>query len=61
MGVAIVLGTQPEALEVKSNLLAEASAEKILKGTKQMLKQGNSWKNPFGDGQANKWIIDSIV
>ena len=51
---------RPETLEVKSNFLAGANAEEILRVTKEMLKQGNGWKNPFGDGKASKLILDSI-
>jgi UDP-N-acetylglucosamine 2-epimerase (non-hydrolysing) len=51
---------RPETLEVKSNFLAGANAEEILRVAKEMLKQGNRWKNPFGDGKASKLILNSI-
>lgn len=51
---------RPETLEVKSSILSGANAEKMLKGAKQMFKQGNVWENPFGDGQASKLIVESI-
>jgi UDP-N-acetylglucosamine 2-epimerase (non-hydrolysing) len=51
---------RPETLEVKSNILVGANAEEMLRGAKHMLKQGNGWKNPFGDGNASKRILDSI-
>jgi UDP-N-acetylglucosamine 2-epimerase (non-hydrolysing) len=52
---------RPETLDVKSNTLSGANAEKILKEAKQMLKQAVGWKNPFGDGQASKLIVESIA
>lgn len=52
---------RPETLNVKSNLLSGANAEKMLKGAKQMVKQTNGWKNPFGDGQSSRFIIESIA
>lgn len=51
---------RPETLEVKSNLLAGANAKAMLNGVKQMLQQGNGWKNPFGDGMASKWILQAF-
>jgi UDP-N-acetylglucosamine 2-epimerase (non-hydrolysing) len=51
---------RPETLEVKSNILAGADGGMMLKGAKQMLKQAVGWKNPFGDGQASKLIVESI-
>jgi len=52
---------RPETLEAKSNLLAGANSAEILKGTKHMLQQGNGWKNPFGNGNASKCILDFIA
>lgn len=51
---------RPETLEVKSNTLVGANADKMLKGVKHMLNQSNGWKNPFGDGNASRWILESI-
>ncbi|VVB70268.1 UDP-N-acetylglucosamine 2-epimerase [uncultured archaeon] len=51
---------RPETLDVKSNILAGANAEKMLMGAKQMIGCANHWRNPFGDGQASKRIVDSI-
>jgi hypothetical protein len=33
----------------------------MLKATKQMLSQGDGWKNPFGDGNTNNFIMDYIA
>lgn len=51
---------RPETINVGSNILVGANAEKILGGAKSMLSRGNGWKNPFGDGQTGKYIINSI-
>jgi UDP-N-acetylglucosamine 2-epimerase (non-hydrolysing) len=51
---------RPETLEVGANMLAGTDLEKILKYSEQMLKMGNSWRNPFGDGTAGKKIIAII-
>jgi hypothetical protein len=32
----------------------------MLKATKQMLSQGDGWKNPFGDGKASNLILDLL-
>jgi len=52
---------RPETLDVKSSILSGANAEKMLKGALQMVKQDNGWKNPFGNGQASKLIVESIA
>lgn len=51
---------RPETLEVGSNVLAGADALRIVELARQMLLQGNVWKNPFGDGNASKLTLDSI-
>lgn len=43
-----------------ANILAGMSAIEILKAAKQMLSQGNGWKNPFGDGRASNFILDAV-
>jgi len=48
---------RPETLEVGSNVLVGADAERVLKGAKFMLERKNNWINPFGDGRAGKRII----
>lgn len=48
---------RPETLEVKSNTIVGANSTRMLNGVKQMLKQGNGWKNPFGDGQSGSTIV----
>jgi len=38
---------------VGANMLVGAKAGEMLNGTKQLLSQGDGWKNPFGDGKAS--------
>lgn len=51
---------RPETLDVKSNLLSGADAGEIAEKVKIMLKQGNGWMNPFGNGTSGKQIIDYL-
>ncbi len=50
----------PETIEVGSNILAGASPDRILECSKAMLSIKDNWKNPFGDGQAGKRIVDIL-
>jgi len=52
---------RPETLEVSSNILAGAIAEKILECSKIMLGRENNWQNPFGDGTAGRKIVEIIM
>ena len=52
---------RPETIEVGSNILAGAIAEKILECSKFMLGKENNWSNPFGDGRAGERIVDIIT
>ena len=47
-------------MDVGANMLAGASAIEMLEATKQMLSQGDGWKNPFGDGKASNLILDLL-
>jgi len=51
---------RPETVEVGANMLAGASAIEMLEATKQMLSQGDDWKNLFGDGKASNLILDLL-
>jgi UDP-N-acetylglucosamine 2-epimerase (non-hydrolysing) len=51
---------RPETLEAKSNILAGANAEAILKAARHMMKQSIGWTNPFGDGRAAKRVIEAL-
>ncbi|VVB64351.1 UDP-N-acetylglucosamine 2-epimerase [uncultured archaeon] len=51
---------RPETVEVGSNILVGAKSDSIIEGVRLMLDRGNGWKNPFGDGQAGRWIVNRI-
>jgi UDP-N-acetylglucosamine 2-epimerase (non-hydrolysing) len=51
---------RPETLEVGSNILAGTDSDKILECTKMMATQRNSWKNPFGDGNTGRRIVEEL-
>lgn len=51
---------RPETIEVGSNVLAGDNSENILRCAKKMLERKSTWKNPFGDGNAAKNIIDIL-
>ena len=51
---------RPETIEVGSNILAGTDPYMILKCVKKMLLKENSWKNPFGDGNAGEKIIEVL-
>jgi len=51
---------RPETLEAGSNILAGTDSNKILECTKMMLAKKNSWKNPFGDGNTSRRIIEEL-
>jgi len=52
---------RPETIEVGSNILAGATAEKILECSKFMLGKENNWGHPYGDGRAGERIVDIIT
>jgi UDP-N-acetylglucosamine 2-epimerase (non-hydrolysing) len=51
---------RPETLEVGANVLAGTDPYEIVNKVELMLKKGNSWGNPFGDGEAGRRIIQVI-
>jgi UDP-N-acetylglucosamine 2-epimerase (non-hydrolysing) len=51
---------RPETLEVGANVLAGTDPYEIVNKAGLMLKNGNNWRNPFGDGEAGKRIIQII-
>ena len=51
---------RPETIEVGANILAGASADKILECAQLMLGRQNRWANPFGDGKAGKRIVEIL-
>ncbi len=48
---------RPETLEVSSNMLAGTAPEEILKASIEMAVKPRKWKNPFGEGESAKKII----
>jgi UDP-N-acetylglucosamine 2-epimerase (non-hydrolysing) len=52
---------RPETIEAGVNVLAGTTPEKILKCTKEMLKDSRKWNNPFGDGNAAENIIKTWI
>ena len=51
---------RPETVEIGSNILAGAAAEKILEYAEFMLNKEINWVNPYGDGTAGKKILDIL-
>ena len=51
---------RPETLEVGANVLAGTVSQRIMDGARNMLEAGESWKNPFGDGNAGQRIIQIL-
>jgi len=51
---------RPETVDVGANILVGTNSNSILEGTRTMLTRENRWKNPFGNGQTGKLIIDLL-
>jgi UDP-N-acetylglucosamine 2-epimerase (non-hydrolysing) len=51
---------RPETLDVGSNVLAGTRPKQIVKMTRLMLGKNKRWKNPFGDGNAGKRIVEKL-
>jgi UDP-N-acetylglucosamine 2-epimerase (non-hydrolysing) len=51
---------RPGTIEVGSNILAGTEPLMIMKCAKNMLKKGNGWENPYGDGKASERIVEII-
>jgi UDP-N-acetylglucosamine 2-epimerase (non-hydrolysing) len=52
---------RPETVEVGANVLAGASAERIVECAVIILSREKDWANPFGDGHAAERIINIIM
>ena len=48
---------RPETLDVGSNILVGADAERILEGVRLATARTRTWENPYGDGIAGKMIV----
>jgi UDP-N-acetylglucosamine 2-epimerase (non-hydrolysing) len=51
---------RPETIDVGSNTIVGARSAGMLDGAKRMMKKGNGWKNPFGDGNAGRSMIEHL-
>ncbi|WP_459191534.1 non-hydrolyzing UDP-N-acetylglucosamine 2-epimerase [Halosimplex sp. J119] len=51
---------RPETLEVGANRLAGTDPERILENTRDMLSTNQSWRNPFGEGDAAEQIVETV-
>ena len=52
---------RPETLDVRSNMLAGTSPQRILEAAKAMCIKDKGWINPFGDGKSSGTIIDILM
>lgn len=52
---------RPEIVDVGANVLAGADSARILNGAGQMIGNSDQWTNPFGNGNAAKWIINILI
>jgi len=50
-----------ETVEIGCNVLAGYDPQKILECTKQMVTKSKNWKNPYGDGNSAKKIMEIIL
>lgn len=51
---------RPETLDVRSNMLAGVIPEDIVNCVSVMIENNKEWKNPFGDGNSGKRIVDIL-
>lgn len=51
---------RPETLKVKSNVLAGTNPQRILDCVNKMIDKKRNWKNPFGNGESGKIILDIL-
>ncbi len=51
---------RPETVHVGANALTDLTVKSITDKTREMLKKGNSWPNPFGDGNSAGRMLDIL-
>lgn len=51
---------RPETIDVGANTLAGTDSTNIFSMTEIMMSRKTDWKNPFGDGNSSKRIVDII-
>ena len=49
---------RPETVDVGANIIA---GKNIIAGVRQMMQAGSDWKNPYGEGDAGKIMIDELI
>jgi len=52
---------RPETVEVGSNTIAGTDPDDVLDATVEMRGRRREWANPFGDGNAAKKIVDTVL
>ncbi len=52
---------RPETVSVGANVLAESEPAAIVKRADEMIAADGGWKNPFGDGEAARRIVQSVA
>jgi UDP-N-acetylglucosamine 2-epimerase (non-hydrolysing) len=52
---------RPETIEAGANVLSGTKKEDILTEADKMINLDRNWKNPFGDGNSSKKILDIIT
>lgn len=51
---------RPETIEVGANELAGIESDAILRSAKKMIVKKRDWENPFGDGRAAYYILQTL-
>lgn len=52
---------RPESIAVGANILVGTDLGKVLRGVEIMSQTNKDWRNPFGDGQSAKRIVENIL
>lgn len=52
---------RPETVEIGANIIVGTKSENVLKGIEKMLCSMKNWKQPFGDGNTGKKIIEILT
>lgn len=52
---------RPETVEINSNIIAGTNPDKVLHSAEIMMKAARNWKQPFGDGNAGKRMVDIVL
>lgn len=52
---------RPETVAVGANILAEHDPAQIIADVDKMVTETGDWENPFGNGDAGEWILQTIT